>query len=242
MAGILTSLGFSPKKAVPDSSAAESVSDTKGSQQPAADTKQQNGNTTQGSDNQPPDDRTSTMRLSKNTPSKTAETEFEIPSDPIVPNYTGSGLSTKQAPVQRAAPGAVIGPKITFKGELSGEEDLLIQGTVEGTIDLKGHQLTIGEQGTVRANLTAKVVIIEGTVEGDLIGQERIEIKASSKVKGNLIADRVTLEDGAQFRGSIDMDDKGGASNKYSNALANTSSTSKAEPSKTEKLEKSDKL
>ena len=154
------------------------------------------------------------MRLSKNTPSKPDDNEFEIPSEPVVPSYTTSTIASQSTQVRHTSPGAVIGPKITFKGELSGEEDLLVQGTVEGTIDLKGYQLTIGEQGTVKANLMAKTIIIEGTVEGDLIGQERIEIKASSNVKGNLIADRVTLEDGAKFRGSIDMDKKDG--NKYS--------------------------
>jgi len=87
-----------------------------------------------------------------------------------------------------------------------GEEDLLIQGQVDGTIDLKNHTLTVGEQGVVRANVVAKTVTIEGTVEGDLFGQERISILASSNVKGNIVADRVTLEDGAKFRGSIDMD------------------------------------
>ncbi len=101
---------------------------------------------------------------------------------------------------------AVIGPKIRFKGELVGEEDLLVQGKVEGTIDLKGHNLTIGEQGILHANATAKTITIEGKVEGDLHGEERIAIKASSNVQGNIKAERVVLEDGAKFRGSIDMD------------------------------------
>lgn len=106
----------------------------------------------------------------------------------------------------KAQPVAVIGPKIRFKGELVGEEDLLIQGQVEGTIDLKDNNLTIGEQGTIKANVLAKTITVEGSVEGDLFGQERISILSSSNVKGNVVADRVTLEDGAKFRGSIDMD------------------------------------
>ncbi len=103
-------------------------------------------------------------------------------------------------------PTAVIGPKIRVKGELVGEEDLLIQGQVEGTIDLKDNNLTVGEQGVIKANVLAKTITIEGDVEGDIFGQERISILASSNVKGNVVADRVTLEDGAKFRGSIDMD------------------------------------
>lgn len=106
----------------------------------------------------------------------------------------------------KPSPSAVIGSKIRFKGELVGEEDLLIQGQVDGTIDLKNHSLIIGAEGTVRANVLAKTVTIEGTVEGDLFGQERISILASSNVKGNVVAERVILEDGAKFRGSIDMD------------------------------------
>jgi cytoskeletal protein CcmA (bactofilin family) len=149
------------------------------------------------------------MRLSKNTPAK-ADEEFEIPSEPITPSVFSSPAPSTPRPAtggfSSGSPAAVIGPKISFKGELTGEEDLLIQGRVEGTIDLKGNHLTIGKQGVVKANLMAKTITIEGTVEGDLIGQERIEIKSSSNVKGNLIAARVTLEDGAKFRGSIDMD------------------------------------
>lgn len=106
----------------------------------------------------------------------------------------------------KAAPTAVIGPKITFKGELSGEEDLLILGRVEGNIDLKGNHLTIGSQGVIKANVIARTITVEGSVEGDIVASEHIAIKSASQVKGNLKAERVTLEDGAKFRGSIDMD------------------------------------
>lgn len=109
---------------------------------------------------------------------------------------------------EASSPKAVIGSKIRFKGELIGEEDLLVQGTVEGTIDLKGHNLIVGEQGVLHANVTAKTITIEGKVEGDLYGEERIAIKSSSQVQGNVKAERVVLEDGAKFRGSIDMDVK----------------------------------
>lgn len=104
------------------------------------------------------------------------------------------------------SPTAVIGPKIRFKGELVGEEDLLIQGQVEGTIDLKGHHLTVGDRGILQANVSAKTITVEGRVQGDLHGEERIAIRSSSHVQGNIKAERVILEDGAKFRGSIDMD------------------------------------
>lgn len=103
-------------------------------------------------------------------------------------------------------PTAVIGPKIRFKGELVGEEDLLVQGQIDGTIDLTGNTLTVGKQGVIKASVLADNVIVEGTVEGDIFGRERIVVMSSSNVKGNMVAENVTLEDGAKFRGSIDMD------------------------------------
>jgi len=130
------------------------------------------------------------------------------PSPITPPPTTTPPPAPQKVPVESSTekvPTAVIGPKIRFKGELFGEEDLLIQGQVDGTIDLKDNSLTIGRQGIVKANVVAKTVTIEGTVEGDLFGQERISILASSNVKGNVVADRVILEDGAKFRGSIDM-------------------------------------
>ena len=127
--------------------------------------------------------------------------------EPVPPSpITQAPNPTAASPEVHGTPVATIGPKIRFKGELAGEEDLLVQGEIDGTIDLRGNKLTIGSQGTVKANVLAKTITIEGTVEGDIYGKERIEIKASSNVKGNLVADRVTLEDGAKFKGSIDMD------------------------------------
>lgn len=126
------------------------------------------------------------------------------PTPTATPNYASAPSAA--AEIRKTAPVATIGPKIRFKGELVGEEDLLIQGHIDGTIDLRDHNLTIGEKGVIRANVLAKTITIEGSVEGDVYGRERISIKSSSKVNGNLVADRVTLEDGAKFKGSIDMD------------------------------------
>ncbi len=127
-------------------------------------------------------------------------------SKPSPANFGSTEITAGQARPASEGPTAVIGPKIRFKGELVGEEDLLIQGQIDGTIDLKGNNLTIGKQGVIKANILAKTVTIEGNVEGDVFGQERIAIRSSSNVKGNLVAERVVLEDGAKFRGSIDMD------------------------------------
>ncbi len=100
----------------------------------------------------------------------------------------------------------MIGPSIHIKGTVSGGEDLLIQGKVEGTIDLGDHEVAVGQSGKVTADIKAKIVKIEGEVAGDVTGSEKVVIAKSGRVRGNIIAPRVTLEDGAIFKGSIDMD------------------------------------
>ncbi len=100
---------------------------------------------------------------------------------------------------------ATIGSSILVKGDLSGEEHLLIQGRVEGQISLDGNDLTVGSRGRVKADVHAKVISVEGEVRGNLFGEEKIVIRKTGNVKGNLVAPRVSLEDGAAFKGSIDM-------------------------------------
>lgn len=100
----------------------------------------------------------------------------------------------------------MIGPSIKIKGEVSGDEDLVIQGRVEGTINLKSNEVSVGQSGQVYADIEAKVVKIDGEVTGDVAGHENVVISKSGNVRGNIVAPRVTLEDGAIFKGSIDMD------------------------------------
>jgi cytoskeletal protein CcmA (bactofilin family) len=100
---------------------------------------------------------------------------------------------------------ATIGPSITICGDVTGDEDLLIQGRVEGTVTLKQHNVTVGPDGTVRASIHGRTVTIEGDVEGDLRGEEQVVLRNSARHQGNIQAPRVTLEDGAKFRGGIDM-------------------------------------
>jgi cytoskeletal protein CcmA (bactofilin family) len=101
---------------------------------------------------------------------------------------------------------AVIGPSIKINGDLSGEEDLIIQGKVAGTIQLKEKSLTVGKQGKVDANVLAKNIIVDGEVKGDLYGSERVAIRKTGNVHGNIVSPKVSLEEGCSFKGSIDMD------------------------------------
>ena len=101
---------------------------------------------------------------------------------------------------------ATIGASISIQGELRGEEDLVVEGKFKGTVELKKNTLTIGEQGSIDAEVFAHTILVEGTVNGDLFASERIAIRKTARITGNLHAPRISLEDGARFRGSIDMD------------------------------------
>ncbi len=100
----------------------------------------------------------------------------------------------------------MIGSTIKIKGDVTGDEDLLIEGSVEGTIDLAAHEVTVGESGKVKANIKGKIVIVNGQVVGDITGGEKVVISKTGDMRGNIVTPRMSLEDGAVFKGSIDMD------------------------------------
>ncbi|MFW2405315.1 MAG: bactofilin family protein [Gammaproteobacteria bacterium] len=101
---------------------------------------------------------------------------------------------------------AVIGRSIRINGDLQGEEDLRIEGDVNGTVRLHNNTLTIGQEGKIRADVYAKSVVVDGVMEGDVYSSERVAIRKSATVLGNITAPRVALDDGARFKGSIEMD------------------------------------
>jgi cytoskeletal protein CcmA (bactofilin family) len=102
----------------------------------------------------------------------------------------------------------MIGRSISIVGEVKGEEDLLIQGRVEGSVDLRNQSVTVGEGGRVKADITGRIVAVEGEVEGNLQAEEQVILRSSARVKGDITAPRVVLEDGASFRGLVDMGDR----------------------------------
>ena len=103
-----------------------------------------------------------------------------------------------------------IGKSVIIKGELSGSEDLTIEGQVEGKIELRQNILTIGPNGKIKAQVFAKTVVVQGEVIGNITATERVDIRDAGSVDGDLSAPRVAIADGAHFRGAIDMQ-KGGA-------------------------------
>ena len=102
---------------------------------------------------------------------------------------------------------SVLGPTLRFKGELSADEELLIQGKVEGTIKHSSN-LTIGREGKLKADVSAEYIAIEGEVRGDLVGSKSVVVRDSANVDGNIHSPVVTLLEGAKFNGSIDMSGK----------------------------------
>ena len=103
---------------------------------------------------------------------------------------------------------ASIGKSIVIKGEVSGDEDLTIEGRVEGKIDLRDHVVTVGTSGHVQAHIVARLIVVLGHVTGDLTADEKVEIREKGSVEGDIVSPRVALADGANFRGSIDMQRK----------------------------------
>jgi cytoskeletal protein CcmA (bactofilin family) len=103
---------------------------------------------------------------------------------------------------------ALIGSSIKIEGNLSGGEDLFVEGRVKGKIDLNQHNVTIGSNGRIKADIHGRSIVVMGEVEGNIYGSEQIVLQKSSKVRGNLFAARVSLEDGSDFKGSIDMTSK----------------------------------
>jgi len=118
---------------------------------------------------------------------------------------------SRRSGMTQTAQTAMIGQSIHFKGELTGNEDLMIDGTVEGKIDLKEHHLTIGKNGRIKADLRAKSITIQGEVVGQISAEEKVEIQATGRLQGDILSPRLSIADGAHFKGSVDMDRKAGS-------------------------------
>lgn len=144
------------------------------------------------------------MWKSSNTPERPTATPATPAAPVTVPtekkeNRTMETLRTDRNDV------AHIGKSVVIKGELSGSEDLYVDGEVEGSIDLKEHSLTIGPHGRVRANVHAREIVVHGKVDGNLSGTDRVELKRSAVQVGDIATQRIVIEDGAFFKGAIDI-------------------------------------
>lgn len=121
---------------------------------------------------------------------------------------------------------AHIGKSVLVKGELSGSEDLYLDGEVEGSILLKDHSLIVGPHGRVRANIQARDVVVHGKVDGNIRGTERVELKKSAVLVGDISTQRIIVEDGAFFKGAVDIQKESKTEPKREMAMAAAASFS----------------
>lgn len=137
------------------------------------------------------------------------------PAAPPAPPPPAVHQSTPRVePVQQEKTIVNIGKSVIIKGELSGSEDLTIEGQVEGKIELRQNVLTIGPNAKIKAQVLARAIVVEGSVQGNISASEKIEIRDKGSVEGDLSSPRVAIADGAHFRGSIDMQQAKGATEK----------------------------
>ena len=116
-------------------------------------------------------------------------------------------VSKPQDATGRNGKRSIIGSSITIKGEVSGTQDVVIKGCVEGQLSLTGCNITVGKEGRIKADMLAKVIQIDGCVEGLLRGEEQILLTETGRVQGRLIAPQVVLKEGCSFKGTVDMGD-----------------------------------
>jgi cytoskeletal protein CcmA (bactofilin family) len=102
----------------------------------------------------------------------------------------------------------VLGSSVSIRGKIISREDLSINGDVEGTIDAKEHRLTIGPKGNVRADIQSRDVVVMGIVQGNVNAAEKIEIRKDAQLIGDIKASRIGIEDGAYFKGAVDLSDR----------------------------------
>jgi cytoskeletal protein CcmA (bactofilin family) len=163
------------------------------------------------------------------TPGRPAEPER--PSTPTATTAPLSSISTSEpAAVPRpvtttTSDQATIGKSLVIKGEVTGSESLYIDGRVEGSINLSGNRVTIGRNGVVSANISAREIVVLGKVRGNLTASDRVDIRSDGSLTGDVVAARISIEDGAFFKGGIDIRKAGSAGAKPEEVTATGTGT-----------------
>jgi cytoskeletal protein CcmA (bactofilin family) len=137
--------------------------------------------------------------------SQTPSNEPARPAAPAAPAFDSSSSRTAPAPQSAASDQATIGKSLVVKGEVTGSESLYIDGKVEGAINLPGNRVTVGRNGQVSANISAREIVVLGKVRGNMNASDRVDIRSEGSLTGDVIAQRISIEDGAFFKGGIDI-------------------------------------
>ena len=147
------------------------------------------------------------------TPGRPAEPERSNPSTaPTAPVMSMNEPAAVPRPVTTTASDqATIGKSLVIKGEVTGSESLYIDGRVEGSINLSGNRVTSGRNGVVAANISAREIVVLGKVRGNLTASDRVDIRSDGSLTGDVVAARISIEDGAFFKGGIDIRKAGAA-------------------------------
>jgi cytoskeletal protein CcmA (bactofilin family) len=143
------------------------------------------------------------------TPGRPTEPERPTMSAPSAPATMASEPSLAPRPATSSttttADQATIGKSLVIKGEVTGSESLYIDGRVEGSISLAGNRVTIGRNGVVAANINAREIVVLGKVRGNITASDRVDIRSDGSLTGDVVAARISIEDGAYFKGGIDI-------------------------------------
>lgn len=137
-------------------------------------------------------------------PTGTPQTNFETSASPVRPSTPTPSASAGSTPTATGEQ-ATIGKSLIVKGEVSGSESLYIDGKVEGAINLPGNRVTVGRNGQVAANIMAREIVVLGKVRGNCHASDRVDIRSEGSLTGDVIAARISIEDGAFFKGGIDI-------------------------------------
>lgn len=151
---------------------------------------------------------------------------------------TPAASMSETAPATRpvaatSADQATIGKSLVIKGEVTGSESLYIDGRVEGSINLAGNRVTVGRNGVVSANISAREIVVLGKVKGNLTASDRVDIRSDGSVTGDVITARINIEDGAFFKGGIDIRKAGQPAAKPNGAEEKPTVSTPAEPATT---------
>jgi cytoskeletal protein CcmA (bactofilin family) len=140
-------------------------------------------------------------------PAPTPQPPQQPPAAPVVPSVKQEArpVENRMPESTRNAATAHIGKSVVIKGQLSGSEDLYLDGEVEGTVDLPGHTLTVGPSARIKANISARIVVIQGTINGNVRGSDKVELKNSAVLTGDIATKRIAIDDGAFFKGGVDI-------------------------------------